>query len=303
MTRVSAPAQLDPSQPPVLIVPGYGMNSHALRFHQNGRSMKRAFAEAGREVWTVDLRQNGESRRFRSDAPPPCLTAYATVDLPTGIEAVLHHTRCRPDVVALVGVSLGGSISYGYLATHPEAPVQSLVAMGAPLRWGKVSPLLRAAFVSRRLAGAVPIGATRPLARFALPTLGRLTPWLDAYVNARRVRTSSVAELVKTVEDPPRSVNRQLAAWFKNGGLKIGGISVAERLGDVQIPLLVVTANGDGIVPAETAHSVLDVWGGPATILVVGDDEVRYGHADPYIAPDAHERVFSPIIDWVHSAG
>ncbi|MEM9195519.1 MAG: alpha/beta fold hydrolase [Myxococcota bacterium] len=299
LTRVFAPERLDPSRSPVLIVPGYGMNSHALRYHQTGRGMKRAIAEAGREVWTIDLRDHGASRRIQRKARGSSLRAYATEDVPAGVAGVLRHTHSDADRLALVGVSLGGALSYSYLAANPDAPVGAMVAMSSPLRWDRIHPVLRAAFFSRRLAGWVPVAGARPLARAALPTVGRLTPLLNPYINAQRVRIGSVWELVRSVETPPRRINREMAAWIKRKHLEIDGVRIERGLGKVRIPLLVVIANRDGIVPKETVLSVLDVWGGEHTVLKVGDDKVRYGHADPYVAPDAHDRVFVPICRWL----
>ena len=50
---------------PVLIIPGYGMNSYIFGFHPNGPSMIECFAMRGLEVWTVDLRGQGRSIRAR----------------------------------------------------------------------------------------------------------------------------------------------------------------------------------------------------------------------------------------------
>jgi pimeloyl-ACP methyl ester carboxylesterase len=41
---------------PVLLVPGYGTNSHLFRFHPSGHSLDAFLIQRGFEVWHVDLR-------------------------------------------------------------------------------------------------------------------------------------------------------------------------------------------------------------------------------------------------------
>src|SRR5215217_590996 len=46
---------------PVLIVPGYGMNSFIFSYHPRGPSLEAYLVEAGHEVWRADLRGQGKS--------------------------------------------------------------------------------------------------------------------------------------------------------------------------------------------------------------------------------------------------
>jgi hypothetical protein len=57
------PARLAPGRNPVLIVPGYGMNSFIFSFHPRGLSLEGYLADAGFEVWRADLR--GQAHRAR----------------------------------------------------------------------------------------------------------------------------------------------------------------------------------------------------------------------------------------------
>jgi len=48
---------------PLVIIPGYGMNSHILGYHPAGRPLEAFLAEAGFEVWCANLRtQEGTVR-------------------------------------------------------------------------------------------------------------------------------------------------------------------------------------------------------------------------------------------------
>ena len=59
------------------------MNSFLFGFHPRGTSMELCLAEAGFEVWSLNLRAQGGSRATSPDAEPPSFAAFAGVDLPT----------------------------------------------------------------------------------------------------------------------------------------------------------------------------------------------------------------------------
>ncbi|MEM1348411.1 MAG: hypothetical protein AAGI01_07655, partial [Myxococcota bacterium] len=61
--------------------------------------------------------------------------------------------------------------------------------------------------------------------------------------------------------------------------------------------------NGDGIVPPASVLSVLDHIGSTDTeVVIAGDDEVYFAHADLFIAQGAQEQVFAPIGRWLERA-
>lgn len=63
MTRTLPSGDAKAAARPVLIVPGYGMNSYIFGYHPRGDSMVKCLAARGLEVWTVDLRGQGRSIR------------------------------------------------------------------------------------------------------------------------------------------------------------------------------------------------------------------------------------------------
>src|SRR5262249_21323836 len=56
------PEFLDTSLRPLLLIPGYCMNTTPLGFHPSGPSMIEFLAGRGFEVWTANLRGQGDSR-------------------------------------------------------------------------------------------------------------------------------------------------------------------------------------------------------------------------------------------------
>ena len=82
LTRFVDRAAFRPELAPIVLVPGYGMNSFILGFHPGGTSLVHALCASGREVWCADLRGQGRSHRVDSGAPPPSLRRLAERDLP-----------------------------------------------------------------------------------------------------------------------------------------------------------------------------------------------------------------------------
>jgi pimeloyl-ACP methyl ester carboxylesterase len=297
--RTLSPEHLDRGTRPLLIVPGYGMNNFIFGYHPRGTSLERCLAEGGFEVWSFNLRAQGASQPVKRSPGGVSLHAYATIDLPATIDHVLAHTETRATDLTLIGASLGGTVSYGYLALHRRTPVKSLVTMGSPLRWEEAHPLIRVALASPKLAGAVKVRGARAALRGALPALLRVPPLLGFYMNPATIDMSRIGELTRTVEDPHPGINRDIALWLRSVDLHLGGVNVTEALAEQAMPLLVVLSNRDGMVPEATAMSATRAWGGRVDVLKVGDRENWYAHANLFVADDARSLVFDPMIAWL----
>ena len=301
LTRFAVPGTpVDPDSQPVLLLTGYGMNDFVLGFHPGGRPMIRVLAEAGLEVWSGAMRRQRGSRRLVRRAGLPGLQAFADQDVPVLIDAVLSRTATRADRVDLVGSSRGGSVAYAHLALHPDAPVGGLIAIGAPLQWEHVHPVLRILFASERVAGWVPMTGTDTVARRLFPVVAKVPALLSIYMNLDHVALDDARELTRGVDEPDRRVNRDLVRWMRQGTLRFRGIDVSQALGRETRPLLVILANQDGIVPRASAVPALELWGGEdTTLLEIGTPDDWYAHADLFIAPEAPERVFEPMATWL----
>ena len=147
----------------------------------------------------------------------------------------------------------------------------------------------------------VDLAGTRKAAELLLPQLVRFTPWLlSIYMNPEVTDTSAARELVKTVEDPNRAINREIALWIRNRDLVLRGTNVSDALRRVTCPLLCVFANGDGIVPRDTATFPYHQIGSPQkALLEVGSDDCAMAHADLFVSRECHRRVFAPVAAWL----
>ncbi len=300
LTQSYDPDLLVTPRRPVLIVPGYGMNSFIFSFHPRGTSLESFLVAQGFEVWRVDLRGSGNSIRQRG-SDSFSLEDLALVDLKIAIDAALERTRTTATRVDVIGASLGGSLVFIHAALHEAHRLGTIVAMGSPVRWVRIHPLVRAMFLSPMLIGLVRLKGTRRTAELALPLVARYTPWLlRVYMNPAASDVGAARQMVKTVEDPNRFINRQIARWMRDRDLVVEGVNVSEQLARLQMPLLCLAANGDGIVPLQTARFAYEQIGSPEKgLLVVGTDQLALAHADLFVSNEALELVFRPIADWL----
>lgn len=283
---------------PVLIVPGYGMNSFIFHFHPSGPSLVDTLAQRGLDVWTVDLRGQGRSIRARGSHRYG-MGELAEEDLGAAIAFLLAQTGAKE--VDLVGCSLGAALAFAHVALRPDAPVHAMVSMAGLVTWRDAHPLVRVAFGSRRVAGLVRMKNTRRLARFALPALSRVAPsLLSLYLNARSTDLSQISRMVQTVEDPHPIVNREIATWIRYGDLVVRDVNVSAKVRSMTYPFLCVVAANDGIVPPATSRWTYDFIASPVKeLLVVGDTETPIAHGDLFVSRGAQQKIFGPVADFL----
>ena len=292
--------RLVPGRRPVLIVPGYGMNSFIFSYHPNGLSLEGFLAEAGFEVWRVDLRAQGDSVSVGGGQDYGIVDLSLT-DLGAAIDAAVTHTQTGADRADIIGCSLGGTFMFAHAALNPRNRIGSMVAMGSPVRWVSINPVLRALFAWPMLIGLIRFRGTRRLAEVVLPQLAHRVPWLlSIYINPEITDTDAAREMVKTVEDPNRHVNREIAHWIQDKDLVLRGINISEAVATLPNPLLCVLANGDGIVPRKTAEfPFLQSPAKSKKLIEVGTNEISLAHADLFVSNEAHARVFTPVAKWL----
>jgi len=298
--RYSVPGKLDRTRRAVAILPGYGMNSFIFTWHPEGMSMAETFAREGFEFWTVDLRAQGDS------VPDGGSTSYrmedvALTDMRVVIDHILANTQSEHDRIDLVGCSLGATYLFMHVALNPDHRVHALAAIGGPLRWTNVHPVVKVAFSSPTLAGLVPFWGTSLAAELALPFVANHLPGLLAiYLRVENVNIEKAPILVRTVEDPVPAVNEQIAGWLKTEDLIIGGRNVTDEFRKFTGPLMCVYSNDDGIVPEESALSAIENAGSRVKdVICLGNDQVRMAHADVYVSRYSHDWMFRPIARWL----
>lgn len=280
-------------RPPVLFVPGYGMNAEIFRYHPTSRSFAESLLRAGLDPWSVDPRGASTSRSGRFTGGVR-IADQALYDVPAAIDHITDATGWEQ--IGGIGCSLGGTLLYAYAAMVEQPRLFGLVGMGSPLVWSTTTTT-RLFRTLGGIAGSIPMRGTRRLARYALPITAKLAPpLLSVYLNPALTRTDLAAELTRTVEDPIPSVNREIAAWMRSGNLHLDGLAITPRMRRYTRPLLVVYSETDGICDAASARSVLGTTGGDSRALAVANPGGRrVGHADLFVADLAPDAVFAPV--------
>ena len=297
--------RLDETRPaadrwPVLIVPGYAMNSFIFGYHPNGPSIVEFLSARGFEVWTVDLRGQGAAVRVGGQRRYG-LADLAVNDLAHVIDGVLDRTEVRDDAVDAIGCSLGGTYIFMQAAWQPGARIGRLVNVGGPVRWNeRPLPLAALSRLPAPVVGALPIVGTRALAARALPWAARVPALLHAYLHPEIVRMDRASMLVSTVEDPHPRINSEIVLWVRRRDLIDADRHLTRDLAHVTQPLLTIVARADGIVPQATVLSGHELVGSARReVIFAGDEGCPMAHADLFISDPAPDLVFTPLANWL----
>jgi pimeloyl-ACP methyl ester carboxylesterase len=299
VTPIAPPNRRDATRPnPLLIVPGYGMNSFIFSFHPSGLSLEDYLASRGIEVFAVDLRGQGASVRV-GGSPRYGLADLADTDVGCALRFVRETTGA--DKIDVLGASLGASLVLGHVALRPDAPVGSIVSLGGLVTWVKIPWVVRTLFASPRIIGNVPFRGTRKLAGIALPTMARFAPKvLSIYLHTQSTDIEQAKTMILTVEDPVPSMNREIAEWVRRKELVLGGVNVSRTLPSLRHPFMCVVAMQDGIVPPETGRATYDAIGSlRKELLEVGTPDAPIAHADLFLSTGAQEKIFAKIAEFL----
>jgi pimeloyl-ACP methyl ester carboxylesterase len=298
--RTTLPLKLSRKKRPILLIPGYGMNAFILGYHPTGLPMEDFLASEGFEVWSVNLRGQGDSEMIHGNNVIT-LRDLGVTDLSAAIHLILRKTRTRAKKVDLIGCSLGGTVAYVHLALVKKNHVGSVVAIGAPLRWEKTHPMLKLMALSPTLMRYLPITNVRNMAKKLAPIVMQFPSIIKLYLHPEFISQDHIDTMLNVVDDPNRFLNEEIARWVQNKDLIINRKNLTREMRKVKNAFLCLMGNEDGIVPADTALSAFEVMGSQKKeILVVGDDHVKFAHADMFISDYAQEMVFAPMATWLH---
>lgn len=285
-------------RPAVLVCPGFIQNRKA--FEVPGRSFLEHLRESGFDVYALELakhvRHEGEGLAYYTDR--------------AATEAV-RYVKERHPTVAWLGHSMGGLIGVG-LPPHVTASLDAMVVIGAPLKPGLGVALARGVEgLAARIGGALsarglPFRGTHiaagfhigkvvldhPFARFPLQIWapGHLTrdelDWClsNAFVEDSWTAFSDMLELAVT------------------DGERAGWVRIGERLRALELPLLVLSGDRDGLAPRRSTRPLFERAGSrDKRFLEVGIDTVGvpFGHIDLLVGRHAPAHVWAPVTDFL----
>lgn len=298
--RLPPPAH---SRGAVVLVHGYAQNRYT--WHSSRRSFVNFLADDGWDVFNVDLRGHGRSRRF--GAPyPQSLDDYIQEDLPAFVREVKALTG--QEKIFLIGHSMGGLISYFASGTVLEGQVRGIISLGSPYVFGEGSALL---FGLRELAAAVRFtGVLESNPALPLRLVGSHLRSAQKIWNAKllplpiRAWAPDTVErevldeyLGRTFDRSTLSVALDILRAGRDNGFKSadGATDYSSAFEILDLPLLVVAGTEDRLAPPASVRPAFDRSRSR-------DKTYRafpFGHIDLVVGKEATRTVWPLIRNWL----
>jgi pimeloyl-ACP methyl ester carboxylesterase len=297
---------------PLLLCHGMGSN----RFNVDGPgrvSLARHLQAAGWDVWVLELRGAGLSRR-RWRLPYPAyrwtFEDYVHHDVPAAVSLVRELTgEAR---LLWVGHSLGGMVAYAALMTPLADAFAGVVTLASPGmtdigheaidRWIALRQLLR--FAPGRLPARCAARAGSPFAGAivaTVPTLVRDWLWHPDNLDLDVVRFM----MRNGVEDLPRSLLVEFARWYeaKRMSDRYALFSFGDHLERIRAPMLVIAGGRDRLTPPADLARLVDRLGSKdKTFWVAGHGSGlahEYSHVDLVLGRHAPDEIYPVLDEWL----
>lgn len=288
---------------PVVLIHGYGQNRYA--WHLPSRSLFCYLANAGFDVFNLELRGHGRSRHLGAH-PPRKSRAFVEEDLPAAIEEVRSLSGGRP--VYLVGHSLGGLIAYAAAAAMPDK-IGGVVTLGSPYHFSRGSLALS---LFAKTVGAV--DRSMDLGHGSIP----LKPLSEAMRIMRGFIESPIFPLPirgfapKSLE--PKILGQHMALAMDTGSVSVlrtmflSTVQAQQKgayLGDLSsyaaafealdLPLLVIAGSKDDLAPPASVE--------PAFARSKSSDKTYRvfprGHIDLLMGRDCPQTIWPLLLTWL----
>ncbi len=297
---------------PFPVVMSHGMAGSRLIFDLHpDYSLARFLAARGFDVYLVDLR--GRNASWPGGRPDPAkqwsFDDFVERDLPSAVARACELAQA-PQAFWL-GMEMSGQAIYAAAIRGTAALVRGAITCGSPVLTPASAqvPGITAPPRARR-HGRVPFGAG---SRLAGPVLayGRV-PVLDSSFRAPNFDPIAVARYFRNgVPDEAENLVEQFAEWIRTGTMKSrdGTIVYSDRMSEVRLPLLVMTASRDLQRPPDATRAAFESFGSTdKTFVRAGTADgfsFDYGHDDLLAGLAAPREIFPRIASWLEerSAG
>jgi polyhydroxyalkanoate synthase len=287
----------------VLLVHGFGQNRYT--WHTSRRSFSNYLANQGYDVFNLDLRGRGRSKRFGA-LHDTGLDDYIREDVPAAIRSAIRVSGHKQ--VFLIGHSMGGLISYCVAGSVMREQVAAVISIGSPYRFGAGSLYLRwgaPLFYAARLTGVFDADPSIPL-RFLSAHMRKwmglwdsplvplpLRPWLPGSIEPDILEENLAAAFEHTrmgIALGIVSMGAEAALKSHDGLIDYG---LAFELADK--PLLVIAGTHDSLAPPQSVRPVYDRSRSSDKTY----REFPMGHIDMVIGRDAPFTVWPLIRTWL----
>jgi alpha-beta hydrolase superfamily lysophospholipase len=287
--------------PAVMLLHGLGSNRFA--FHFPGRSMAEWLAARGFDCYVPELRGSGLSGRRGSRWD---LDDHLQGDLPPVLEAIREISG--RDRVHWVGHSMGGILMMCFALVHGEEAIASGCALGSSMDYTAGDSGFKRLNALRPLISRLPSVPFGEASHLLAPLLGRVdTPLERFHFNRANVEPEIIRAVHANLFGPiPARLLTSLATTFEPGGMRNrdGTLRYLERLGELQLPLLLIAGSVDRQCPLDAVDATLRALRREGEIVVhrfgkaFGHRE-DYGHLDLILGRNAPEEVWPRVERWL----
>ena len=285
---------------PVILCHGLVSNHH--NWDMNDRlSVSRALANAGYEVFAVDLRGGGYSDRPAWFSPRSYnwnFDDYVKLDAPATIDHVLEVTGAKK--CHWIGHSMGGMMAYAFLQSELAKKIQSTVILSSPSRFSQYRPALKL----RGALGWLKVIHLETFSKFVAP-IAELSPTMQRYFgNLNLPAGMTAAQHANAVENCPTSLLKQFADFAESGKIMLtDGTDISGGLPNITTPMLFMVGSSDFTALPRSVHEVYEtVSSTQKEFHYFGPDygqKDEYGHQTVLMGINADKEVYPLIIDWL----
>lgn len=268
-------------------------------------SFARYMANAGYEVFTIDLRGRGES--WPAGGPSRSLQwsfdDFARRDLPAVIAKTLEVTGAKE--VFWFGLEMSGQALYAAAIDGAAGAVRGAITAGSPVITPKnaLVPGVTAA-PRKHVRGRIPFRAG---ARFAGPVLALMKSKMleSSFVPANVDPIVPARYLYNGIPDEATVIADQFTDWVDNDVMRsLDHTTVwSDRVAEVKLPLLVCAASLDLQRPVEGERNAFESFGSKdKTFLLAGKEggmSIDFGHDDLLAAKASPTEFFPKVQAWL----
>jgi len=278
-----------------LCCPGLACNGRIFHLREDV-SFTRGLQAQGLEVWIIHPRGTGPSERPLGGGE----WSYGHMDyLKDGAAALRYVYREAGEAPIWVGHSMGGLIGYELAGIMPNK-LRGLVTLGTPtdLSDHTINPFYFLLF--KWFCKGLKTAYLGQLSTLVAPWAGWISALSPAplYVNLKILPPSALrAFLVQAIEDTPRQLLDEFVDAVSGRGplSEEGWARYQELLAGLEVPLLAVMSERDGLAPLEVT-SAIKRWGPQERLstLELGD----FGHGELGVSVPAREMISAELARW-----
>jgi alpha-beta hydrolase superfamily lysophospholipase len=292
----------------VLLIHGFAQNRYT--WHLSSRSFVNYLADQGLDVYNLELTGHGRSRDYGT-APARTFHEYV-VDAASVLEAVAEYSG--QERVFVIGHSLGGAVCYA-LAPRVIDSIAGVITIAGLFKFGSNPMTRRLAEFLEHLSRFDPL-LRRVTAGIRTHFLGRVLA--DWWLHAEDLSWSFPMAGWVPGSTEPHVVQERLVRGFDQTGLNILltmmrwaaegnftgelGEDYAEAFAALDVPLLVIAADRDKLLPPQDARPAYDLSvSRDKTYKIFSPvrEEVHWGHLDIILGARAPQYVWPYVGSWI----